>query len=126
MQTIQDAIRSRTPTCELNSRQVNVDFNAAIFITLNPVGRGYGGRQRLPDNLKQLFRPVVMSKPNSEEIAETLLFAEGFKKAKEMAKKIVTSFEMSRWVVVRLSTAVCPLAEIFFPISSTTIGVCVQ
>ncbi|KAI6195343.1 Cytoplasmic dynein 2 heavy chain 1 [Aphelenchoides besseyi] len=96
IQTIQDAIRSRTATCELNARQVKVDFNAAIFITLNPVGRGYGGRQRLPDNLKQLFRPVVMSKPNSEEIAETLLFAEGFKTAKNMAKKIVTAFEMSR------------------------------
>lgn len=55
MQTIQDAIRSRSQTCELNQRRVNVDTNAAIFITLNPVGKGYGGRQRMPDNLKVCF-----------------------------------------------------------------------
>lgn len=52
VQTIQDAIRSRASTCEINQRRVNVDINAAIFITLNPVGKGYGGRQRMPDNLK--------------------------------------------------------------------------
>uniref|UniRef100_A0A1I7SEA2 Cytoplasmic dynein 2 heavy chain 1 n=1 Tax=Bursaphelenchus xylophilus TaxID=6326 RepID=A0A1I7SEA2_BURXY len=96
IQTLQDAIKNRSSTCQLNNRNVNVDFNAAIFVTLNPVGKGYGGRQKLPDNLKQLFRPVVMSKPNNEEISETLLFAEGFKKAKLMANKIVTAFDMSR------------------------------
>ncbi len=46
---------------------------------MNPAGKGYGGRQKLPDNLKQLFRPVVMSKPDNEKIAEVTLFAEGFK-----------------------------------------------
>jgi hypothetical protein len=37
-----------------------------------------------------------MSKPNNLEIAETLLFAEGYKEAKRMAQKIVTVFDMSR------------------------------
>lgn len=48
--------------------QVPVDLNSAIFITLNPAGKGYGGRQKLPDNLKQLFRPIVMSVPDNELI----------------------------------------------------------
>ena len=96
IRTIQDAIRARAPTCTINERTVRVDFNAAIFITLNPVARGYGARQRLPDNLKALFRPVVMSEPNSVEIAETLLYAEGFRDARTLACKIVTAFEMSR------------------------------
>ncbi len=35
---------------------IDVDKNAGIFVTLNPAGKGYGGRSKLPDNLKQLFR----------------------------------------------------------------------
>ena len=69
---------------------------AAIFVTMNPAGKGYGGRSKLPDNLKQLFRPVAMTTPNNELIAEVLLFAEGFMNAQVLAKKIVSLFVMSR------------------------------
>lgn len=77
--------------------QVDIDPNAGIFITLNPAGKGYGGRQKLPDNLKQLFRPVAMSKPDNELIAEVLLFAEGFKQAKTLGRKLVVAFSLSRY-----------------------------
>ena len=50
--------------------KVDIDPNSGIFITMNPAGKGYGGRQKLPDNLKQLFRPVAMSKPDNDLIAE--------------------------------------------------------
>ena len=63
---------------------------------MNPAGKGYGGRQKLPDNLKQLFRPVAMSKPDNELIAEVLLFAEGFKQAKQLGRKLVAAFSLSR------------------------------
>ena len=73
-----------------------MDGNSGIFITLNPAGKGYGGRQKLPDNLKQLFRPVVMSKPNNELIAEVLLFSEGFKDGKNLGRKLVAIFSLSK------------------------------
>lgn len=78
--------------------KVAVDRNTGIFITMNPAGKDYGGRQKLPDNLKQLFRPISMSHPDNELIAEVILFSEGFKDAKPLGRKIVTMFDLCRLV----------------------------
>lgn len=45
---------------------------------------GYAGRTELPDNLKSMFRPISMVVPDSTQIAEILLFAEGFENCKVM------------------------------------------
>jgi dynein heavy chain 1 len=70
---IQMALRSSSAAhvLELNGRYVKMDPNVAIFVTMN---LGYAGRAQLPDNLKQLFRGVAMTKPNSAAIAEITLF----------------------------------------------------
>ncbi|KAL6730872.1 hypothetical protein Aduo_001798 [Ancylostoma duodenale] len=83
-------------TGKTESVKATVDPNAAIFITLNPAGKGYGGRQKMPDNLKQLFRPVVMSVPDNDVIAETILYSEGFTEARILARKIVAVFTLSK------------------------------
>ena len=76
-------------------REVPLDPNTGIFVTMNPAGKKYGGRQKLPDNLKQLFRPVAMSKPDNEIIAEVSLYSEGFKEAKNLGQKLVSIFNLS-------------------------------
>ncbi|XP_012944204.1 cytoplasmic dynein 2 heavy chain 1 [Aplysia californica] len=95
IQVIQDAIKDKARSIELLERNVNIDHNSGIFITMNPAGKGYGGRQKLPDNLKQLFRPVAMSKPDNDLIAEVILFSEGFKQAKALGRKLVSIFTLS-------------------------------
>lgn len=77
---------------------MDIDPNSGIFVTLNPAGKGYGGRQKLPDNLKQLFRPVAMSRPDNELIAEVILFSEGFKQGKDLGRKLVSIFGLSKLV----------------------------
>uniref|UniRef100_H2ZF02 AAA+ ATPase domain-containing protein n=1 Tax=Ciona savignyi TaxID=51511 RepID=H2ZF02_CIOSA len=96
IQVIQAALKSRASNIELLGRQVDINPNSGIFITMNPAGKGYGGRQKLPDNLKQLFRPVAMSKPDNEQIAEVILFSEGFGEGKALGRKLVAVFNLAK------------------------------
>lgn len=72
---------------------------------MNPAGKGYGGRQKLPDNLKQLFRPVAMAKPDNELIAEVILFSEGFRGAKQLGRRLVSIFNIAEFVKFSVSIA---------------------
>jgi len=96
IQVIQLAIKEKSKFVKLLNRSVDVDFNAGIFVTMNPAGKGYGGRSKLPDNLKQLFRPVAMSKPDNALIAEVILSSEGFQEAKDLGQKLVSLYLLSK------------------------------
>nr|XP_040568861.1 cytoplasmic dynein 2 heavy chain 1-like [Lepeophtheirus salmonis] len=95
IQPIQFALKSKDRRVHLMDKEVELSLNTGIFVTMNPAGKGYGGRQKLPDNLKQLFRPVAMSKPDNELIAEITLYSEGFQDAKNLGHKLVNVFNMS-------------------------------
>lgn len=75
---------------ELIGKQVRVNPDMAVFITMNP---GYAGRSNLPDNLKKLFRSLAMTKPDRQLIAEVMLYSQGFRMAEKLAKKIVPFFK---------------------------------
>ena len=53
-----------------------------IMITFTLDFTGYAGRTELPDNLKSMFRPISMVVPDSNLIAEIILFGEGFNNTK--------------------------------------------
>lgn len=94
IQAIQESLKRQDPTCPLLGQEVELNLNSGIFVTLNPAGKGYGGRTKLPDNLKQLFREVVMTVPDTELIASTMLLSEGFTSAGPLAKKIVELYKL--------------------------------
>ncbi|CAH8846367.1 unnamed protein product [Trichobilharzia szidati] len=96
IQIIQDALKSGISQINLLGRTTSVDPNSALFITLNPAGKHYRGRQKLPDNLKQLFRPISMTKPDVELIAEMILFSKGFTNAQILGRKLVSVFSLAK------------------------------
>ena len=51
---------------DLLSRDVKLNYQMGIFVTMNP---DYAGRSNLPENLKQLFRQMAMIKPDRDLIA---------------------------------------------------------
>ena len=76
---------------ELVGKQVRVNPDMAIFITMNP---DYAGRSNLPDNLKKLFRGLAMTKPDRTLIAEVMLFSQGFSSAGKLSEKLVPLFKL--------------------------------
>lgn len=81
---------SKPVVVDLVGRQVKVSQDTGIFITMNP---DYAGRSNLPDNLKQLFRSLAMTKPDRQLIAEVMLYSQGFKMAERLAAKAVPFFK---------------------------------
>jgi dynein heavy chain, axonemal len=90
--SIIDSLSSKSSTCIIEKNVVKLVPSCGIFITMNP---GYAGRTELPDNLKSMFRPISMVVPDSNYIAEILLFSEGFSNTRSLAKKVYTLYQLS-------------------------------
>ncbi|KAG1889346.1 dynein heavy chain and region D6 of dynein motor-domain-containing protein [Suillus subluteus] len=76
---------------ELVGKNLKISKNIGIFITTNP---NYAGRSQLPPNLTKLFRPMAMTRPDRELIAQVMLFSQGFRTAESLASKIVPFFNL--------------------------------
>jgi dynein heavy chain len=95
---IQDALKTLLRTKEdkfnfMGEDDITLQDTVGLFITMNP---GYAGRTELPESLKALFRSCAMVVPDLVLICENMLMSEGYKEAKELAKKFVTIYMLSR------------------------------
>eukprot|EP00003_Mantamonas_plastica_P006673 TRINITY_DN1548_c0_g5_i2.p1 TRINITY_DN1548_c0_g5~~TRINITY_DN1548_c0_g5_i2.p1 ORF type:complete len:3052 (-),score=1213.08 TRINITY_DN1548_c0_g5_i2:66-8516(-) len=90
---IQQALMHRYTQFPFQGREIRLNHSVGIFVTMNP---GYEGRTELPDNLKALFRPVVMVVPDMEQICQIMLFSEGFSAAKILSKKMTVLYKLAK------------------------------
>lgn len=93
IQQIQVALKEGAAEVDIIGRNVKINQDMGVFITMNP---GYAGRSNLPDNLKQLFRGIAMIQPDRELIAQVMLFSQGFKTAERLSGKIVPLFKLCK------------------------------
>ncbi len=93
IKTIQNSLLAGHNRFMFEGKEISLDPRCGIFITMNP---GYAGRVELPDNLKALFRPVTMVVPDMLQIAEIMLFSEGFETARVLAKKMVVLYKLAQ------------------------------
>ncbi|KAH7883931.1 dynein heavy chain and region D6 of dynein motor-domain-containing protein [Phlebopus sp. FC_14] len=95
VQSIQQGLvaLAKNPTAEIElvGKSLKINKNIGIFITTNP---NYAGRSTLPPNLTKLFRPMAMTRPDRELIAQVMLFSQGFRTAESLASKIVPFFNL--------------------------------
>lgn len=99
IQPIQAGIKAKQESVMISEKSVPLDLHCGIFVTLNPAGEEYGGRQALPANLQALFRPIVMQQPEPIEIARVILFVEGFTKAESIGRRLVDLFSMTQKIL---------------------------
>eukprot|EP00727_Mastigamoeba_balamuthi_P006867 m51a1_g2800 putative dynein heavy chain axonemal (4501) ;mRNA; f:77561-92205 len=91
--TIQNAAKAGLKKFPFSGKELTLDMRTGNFVTMNP---GYAGRSELPDNLKALFRPVVMVVPDFELITEIILFSQGFNTARILGKKTTALYTLAK------------------------------
>ncbi|EKX45970.1 hypothetical protein GUITHDRAFT_94428 [Guillardia theta CCMP2712] len=90
--TLSDGLRRGLSRIVFEGSDIPLVKGFSSFITMNP---GYAGRSELPDNLKALFRPCAMMVPDYAMISEICLYSYGFTDARDLARKLVKSLQIS-------------------------------
>ncbi|GKT34624.1 Cytoplasmic dynein 2 heavy chain 1, partial [Aduncisulcus paluster] len=80
----------------LGEKIFNFKESSGVYVTMNPAGKGYGGRYELPSSIKQLFRAVAMLRPDSELIANVFLQTSGFRSAELLSRKSCLLFSLCK------------------------------
>jgi dynein heavy chain len=95
MMSITQAHREQKETITMSEDAQFLPFNnqCTIFITMN---YDLAGRNDLPYNLQNQFRPVQMTVPNSEIITEVILQCSGFLNSQSLARKLVKLLDFAQ------------------------------
>ena len=98
--SIQNAKKADKAFFQFPGDPQDVRLNKAVgyFITMNP---GYAGRQALPENLKALFRGVMMMVPNFQIIKKVKLCSVGYSQYEMLSFKFFVLYDTCKLQLVK-------------------------
>ena len=89
-------MRQKKETFTIGSETLKLRPTCGMFFTMNPASKKYKGRSKLPQGLKQLYRPITVMVPEYRVICENMLMAEGFLEALILARKFTQLYALCR------------------------------
>jgi len=94
VQELLEALKAHAETIDLQGSTTILKQQCGIFVTLNP-GYGYESTHEVPENLRGLFRVIIITMPSREIIARTYLEAYGYKEAKELGHVLASVLDLA-------------------------------
>ncbi|KAK0158915.1 hypothetical protein PV328_009853 [Microctonus aethiopoides] len=98
---LQEAVRLNLNHVQLDNENVKLNPNCCVFITMNPSGSDYGGRNKLPDSLARLFRPIGMAHPDRCDIVRALLECAGFSDASTLSRQLIETLDIAEKLLTK-------------------------
>jgi len=90
VQAVLSSLKSNMNTVNLQESTTFLNSQCGIFITFNPV---LNSHISMPENLKVLFRSIIMTTPDKSLIAQTILASKGFENYKSLGSSLSIVFE---------------------------------
>jgi dynein heavy chain, axonemal len=95
---LQQALRQQLSMIDFMGQSIRVLATLGIFVTYNP---GYAGRSELPDALKILFRPCLLTTPDMSIVCENMMMSVGLLSAKRLAAKLILFHKLAAEMLSR-------------------------
>eukprot|EP01022_Parablepharisma_sp_SALTPOND_P016862 TRINITY_DN2579_c0_g1_i1.p1 TRINITY_DN2579_c0_g1~~TRINITY_DN2579_c0_g1_i1.p1 ORF type:complete len:1508 (+),score=167.76 TRINITY_DN2579_c0_g1_i1:7253-11776(+) len=94
VQAVLRSLKAEAPTVDLQESTTLLNAQCGIFITFSPY-HASKTKIEIPENLKLLFRSIIMTVPDKAAIAQAYLESYGYKNPRALGKALANVFDLA-------------------------------